>query len=234
MRPGKSTFRLFRTLLSLRVQPMSQTNFNRRRVEFPTVASGIHLLSHSLGPMPRAGRGTMTTYCDLWEHHTSEDAWATSWWELSEQVGDRIARVLGGAPGTVQVQPNASVALSAVASCFDFSATRRNKVVTTALDFPSTGYVWEAQQRLGARLHVVPSEDGITVPLERILEAIDDETCLVALSHTSYRSSYRVNARAIVQRAHARGALVLLDVYQSAGAMELDAAGWEVDFLIGG
>lgn len=213
---------------------MSEQLFNRRRAEFPTLASGIHLLSHSLGPLPRAAREAMLAYCDLWQHHTSEDAWATSWWELSEQVGNRIARILGGAPGTVQVQPNASVALSTVASCFDFTYPRRLKIVATALDFPSMGYVWEAQQRLGARVHVVPSDDGITVPLERILDALDDTTCLVALSHTSYRSSYRVDARAIVERAHSCGALVLLDVYQSAGALELDAAGWEVDFLIGG
>lgn len=207
---------------------------NRRREEFPTLASGIYLLSHSLGPMPRGVRAAMQRYCDLWEHHISEDAWATSWWELSEQVGNRLARILGGAPASVQVQPNASVALSTVASCFDFNATSRNKVVTTALDFPSMGYIWEAQQRLGARVQLVPSDDGILVPLERILEAIDDTTCLVALSHVSYRSSYRVDARAIVERAHAQGALVLLDVYQSAGAVELAVADWGVDFLIGG
>jgi kynureninase len=81
---------------------------------------------------------------------------------------------------------------------------------------------------------VVPSADGISVPLERILEAIDSETCLVALAHTSYRSSYRVDVRAIVERAHAKGALVLLDVYQSAGVVQLNAADWNVDFLIGG
>lgn len=211
--------------------------FNRRREEFPTLASGIHLLSHSLGPMPRAARESINTYCELWEGHTSEDAWAASWWQLSEQVGDRIARILGGAPGTVQVQPNASIALSTVASCFDFGSTTRNKIITTALDFPSMGYIWQAQQRLGARLHIVPSEDGITVAPERILEAIDDDTCLVAFAHTSYRSSFRPHNQAvqtIIEQAHSHGALVLLDVYQSAGAIELDAAGCNVDFLIGG
>ena len=212
----------------------TSSTFDRRREEFPTLASGIHLLSHSLGPVPRAAREAMLAYTDAWERHTSEDAWATSWWELSERVGDRLARLLGGARGSVQVQPNTSVALSVVASCFDFGAGGRNKVVTTALDFPSTGYVWEAQQRLGARVHIVPSDDGIVVPLERILEAIDETTCLVALSHTSYRSSYRVDARAIVERAHALGALVLLDTYQSAGVLELKAAEWGADFLIGG
>ena len=216
------------------MQAATQANFDRRREEFPTLASGIHLLSHSLGPVPRRAREAMLAYTDAWERHTSEDAWATSWWELSERVGDRLAHLLGGASGSVQVQPNASVALSVVASCFDFGASKRNKVVTTALDFPSTAYVWEAQQRLGANVHVVASDDRIVVPLGRILEAIDETTCLVALSHTSYRSSYRVDARAIVKRAHEVGALVLLDTYQSAGVLELKAEEWGADFLIGG
>jgi kynureninase len=207
---------------------------HRHRNEFPTLASGIHLLSHSLGPVPRAARESMLAYIDAWEHHTSEDAWATSWWTLSRLVGDRIALILGGVPGSVQIQPNASLALATVASCFDFKSGTRKKVVTTALDFPSMEYFWDGQRQIGAQIEVVPSSDGISVPLERILNAIDSETCLVALSHTSYRSSYRVDAPAIVEHAHARGALVLLDVYQSAGVMQLNAADWNVDFLIGG
>ncbi|HEX6731036.1 MAG TPA: aminotransferase class V-fold PLP-dependent enzyme [Pyrinomonadaceae bacterium] len=207
---------------------------NRYRDQFPTLTSGIHLLSHSLGPVPRAVRDSMMAYCDAWEHHTGEDAWATNWWELSQRVGDRIARILGGQAGSVQIQPNASIGLATVASCFDFNSSRRNKVVTTELDFPSMEYVWEAQKQVGAEIHVVPSPDGISVPIERILEAIDERTCLVALAHTSYRSSYRIDAQAITETAHANGALVLFDVYQSAGTLELNAADWRVDFLIGG
>jgi kynureninase len=206
---------------------------DRHRKEFPTLASGIHLLSHSLGPVPRAARESMIAYYDAWEHHTSEDAWATSWWELSRRVGDRIARILGGTPGSVQIQPNASIALATVSSCFDYKAGR-NKVVTTALDFPSMEYFWDAQRHIGARVEVLSSPDGISVPLEQILDAIDNDTCLVALAHTSYCSSYRVDVQAIVERAHAKGAQVLLDVYQSAGVVQLNAAEWNVDFLIGG
>src|SRR5712664_3412860 len=161
---------------------MARPNIDRRREEFPALAAGIHLLSHSLGPVPRAARESMLAYCDAWEHHTSEDAWAASWWELSQQVGDRIARILGGAAGSVQIQPNASIALATVASCFDFNASSRNKVVTTDQDFPSMEYIWEAKKQLGARVEVVTSGAGISLPLERILEAIDDQTCLVALS----------------------------------------------------
>jgi len=214
------------------VKPEPQ--INRRREEFPTLTSGIHLLSHSLGPVPRATRESMLAYYQAWEHHTSEDAWAASWWEMSTRVGDRLAHLLGGDPGSVQIQPNASIALSSVASCFEFKEGERNKIVTSALDFPSMEYIWAAQERLGAQIEIVHTGDGITVRLADILEAIDDTTCLVALSHVSFRSSYRLDVEAIVERAHKVGALVLLDVYQSAGTVEIQANDWEVDFLIGG
>jgi len=213
---------------------MADTLLNRRRDEFPTLASGIHLLSHSLGPMPRTARASMIAYTEAWEHHTSEDAWATSWWDLSKLLGDRIARLLGGAPGAVQIQPNTSIALSTVVSCFEFANAKRNKIVTSALDFPSMEYIWDAQRRLGAEVEIVASDDGIIVPTERLLAAIDETTCLVAISHVSFRSSFRVDVEAIVERAHRLGALVLLDVYQSAGTVVLDAGGWGVDFMIGG
>ena len=211
-----------------------ETQINRRREDFPTLASGIHLLSHSLGPVPRAARESMVAYYEAWKHHTSEDAWATSWWEMSAAVGDRITKILGGDPGSVQIQPNASIALSNVASCFEFSASDKNKIVTTALDFPSMQYVWDAQERVGAMIEVIHSDDGIRIATEDIVDAIDDTTALVALSHVSFRSSYCVDVAAIVERAHRHGAHVLLDVYQSAGAVELKASEWEVDFLIGG
>ena len=211
-----------------------ETNINRRREDFPTLASGIHLLSHSLGPVPRAARKSMLAYYEAWEHHTSEDAWATSWWEMSAAVGDRIAKILGGDPGSVQIQPNASIALSSVLSCFDFTSSKRNKIVASALDFPSMQYVLDAQTPMGARVEVVPSDDGIAIPTERILDAIDDATALVALSHVSFRSSYKLEVEPIVAKARRHGALVLLDVYQSAGAVPLKAREWDVDFLIGG
>jgi len=213
---------------------LSESQINRRREEFPTLTSGIHLLSHSLGPVPRATRDSMLAYYDAWEHHTSEDAWAKSWWEMSAHVGDRIATILGGVRDSVQVQPNASIALSSVLSCFDFTSTKRSNIVASALDFPSMRYILDAQTPMGARVETVPSDDGVTIPTERILAAIDDGAALVALSHVSFRSSYRLDVEPIVERAHKHGALVLLDVYQSAGVVPLEASEWGVDFLIGG
>ncbi|HEV8119041.1 MAG TPA: aminotransferase class V-fold PLP-dependent enzyme [Thermoanaerobaculia bacterium] len=209
-------------------------SFDRRREEFPSLSAGIHLLSHSLGPMPRGARGAMDAYLGRWEGYTRENAWKEEWWDLSFEVGDRIARLLGAAPGSVQPQPNASVALSVVASCFDFSKGPRRKVVTTGLEFPTTEYVWREQERAGARLHVVESEDGVATPFEKLLDAIDEDTALVSLSHVSYRSSHRIDPRPVVERARRVGALVLLDVYQSAGVLPLDVAAWGVDFAVGG
>src|SRR5439155_6200247 len=98
---------------------------DRLRGEFPALETGIHLLSHSLGPVPRGARQALETYVDLWERQVREDVWVEHWWDLSGEVGDLIARVLGGKPGTVQVQPNTSVALSTVISCLDLGAGRR-------------------------------------------------------------------------------------------------------------
>ena len=206
---------------------------DRRRDEFPSLARWIHLLSHSLGPMPRGARESFDRYLRRWEDYGSDNAWKAEWWDLSARVGDRLALLLGAAPGSVQVQPNASVAQSAVASCLDFDSGRR-KIVTTALEFPTTEYVWREQERAGARVEVVPSEDGVTVPIERLLESIDEETALVVISHASYRSSFLVDPRAIAARAHSVGSLLLLDVYQTAGVLPLRVADWEIDFAVGG
>jgi kynureninase len=208
--------------------------FDRRREEFPSLGEGIHLLSHSLGPMPGRARQSLARYLDLWEGYGGENAWKKEWWELSGQVGDRIARLLGATRASVQIQPSASVALSAVASCFDFRAGPRRKVVTTELEFPTTGYVWREQERLGAAVRIIASEDGVTTPVDRLLDAIDEETALVVVSHASYRSSFLLDPGPVVERAHAVGSKVLLDVYQTAGVLPLDVSGWGVDFAVGG
>src|SRR5262245_15359675 len=107
---------------------------DRRRAEFPSLGRWIHLLSHSLGPMPRGARELLNRYLRRWEDYGSDNAWKAEWWDLSTRVGDRLARMLGAAPRSVQVQPNASVAQSAVASCFDFTSGARRKIVTAALE----------------------------------------------------------------------------------------------------
>jgi kynureninase len=206
---------------------------DRRREEFPSLSRGIHLLSHSLGPMPRRAREAMSVYLDRWERYGSENAWEAEWWDLSRKAGDLLGQILGAPAGSVCIQPNASVAISSAASCLDFTGQRK-KIVTTSLEFPTMEYILRERERSGARLEVIASEDGVTTPIDRLLEAIDEETVLVAISHASYRSSFLLDPGPIVQRAHEVGSFVLLDIYQTAGVLPLEVAAWGGDFAVGG
>jgi kynureninase len=202
------------------------------RSEFPILESTTYLVSHSLGAMPRAAASQLTGFTEAWARRGVR-AWAEGWWEMPLVLGDRVGRIIGAPAGSVVMQPNVSVCQALVLSCFDFRG-RRNKIVIGELDFPSVRYVHEAHRLLGARVEVVPSDDGVSVPLERILSAIDEETLLVPASHVLFRSGYVQDLATLTQAAHAVGALVLADLYQSAGTVPVDVGAWDVDFATGG
>jgi len=152
---------------------------------------------------------------------------------LASQVGDQIGGLMNAARGSVATFQNVTTCQAVVASCFDFSG-KRNKVVYSDLNFPSVMYFWEAQRSRGARVHMVKTDDGIHVPTERLLEAIDENTLLVPVSHVIFRSAFINDARAIVERAHKVGAHVLLDTFQSLGTVPFDVQQLQVDFVCGG
>ena len=205
---------------------------DRRREEFPGLAAGTYLLSHSQGPMPRRARVWLDRYLDLWQGHADANAWKEEWWELSRTLGDGFGRLLGAPANSVQVQASASAAMLTVASCLDYA--ERPRIVTTGLEFPTAEYIWREQERLGARLDVVASRDGIRTPVDELLDRIDDRTSLVVLSHASFLSSHLIDPAVVVERARDHGARVLLDVYQTAGALPLEVETWGVDFAVGG
>jgi len=202
------------------------------RSEFPTLDHNTHLVSHSLGAVPQRARDYLSRYLDEWEEE-SVGAWTAHWLPFIDELADLIARVLGAPPGTVVLGPNVSTLESLVASCFDFAGPR-NRVVYTDLNFSSVNYVWQEQRRRGAEVVVVEADDGVRAPTARLLEAIDERTLIVPVSHVLFRSSGMQDVRGIVERAHAVGALVLLDTYQSAGTVPLSIADWGVDFCVGG
>ncbi|PYT02867.1 MAG: aminotransferase class V, partial [Acidobacteria bacterium] len=147
-----------------------------------------------------------------------------------------VARIIGADAGQVAMHQNVSVCQSVILSCFDTTPeTRRNKIVYSELEFPSVMYAYEAHARDGRfRIEKVKSEDGITAPLEPLLAAIDEETLLVPLSHVLFKSAFLQDARAITERAHEVGALVVLDTYQSAGTVPFSVKELDVDFATGG
>lgn len=199
------------------------------RAEFPSLATTVHLISHSLGAMPRRTRDRLNDYADVWTHRSIR-AWAEGWWEMPITIGNLIGQIIGAGAGEVTMHQNVSICQSIVASCIDFSG-KRNKIVAEGLNFPSNFYI---HHQSGARVVAVPSEDGITIPQDKLLAAIDEETALVSVSHVLYNSAFIQDLPAIIRRAHQMGALVIADLYQSAGTVPVDVRKLEVDFATGG
>jgi kynureninase len=207
----------------------------RWRREFPILEQTTYLISHSLGAMPRGTFERLQSYAETWATRGVR-AWAEGWWDMPLTVGDEVGRIIGADAGTVVMHQNVSVCMSVILSCFDTTPdTRRNKVVYSELEFPSVMYAYEAHARDGRfRIEKVKSDDGVTVPLERLLAAIDEETLLVPLSHVLFKSASLQDARAVTERAHEVGALVVLDTYQSAGTVPFSVKELDVDFATGG
>ncbi len=206
------------------------------RPQFPILEKTVYLISHSLGAMPRATYERLHEYADIWATRGVR-AWAEGWWSMPVTVGNEVARIIGADPETVVMHQNVSICQSLVLSCLLPlpENSKRRKIVYSELNFPSVMYVYEAHAREhDLRIETVKSDDGITVPLERLLSAIDDETLLVPISHVLFKSAFLQNAKAITDRAHEVGAMVVLDTYQSAGTVPFSVKDLQVDFATGG
>jgi kynureninase len=203
------------------------------RSEFPILDKTVYLISHSLGAMPKGTYDRLHEFADIWATRGVR-AWAEGWWDMPVTVGNEVARIIGAEPGTVVMHQNVSICQSLILSCLE-PTPKRNKIVYSELNFPSVMYVYEAHARDGKlRIETVKSDDGITVSLDRFLEAIDEETLLVPFSHVLFKSGFLQNAKAITERAHEVGAIVVLDAYQSAGTVPFSVKELGVDFATGG
>ena len=203
----------------------------RFRDEFPILRTTTYMISNSLGAMPRGVYDSMHSYCDLWATRGVR-AWEENWWMLAREVGDEIGTIMNAPSGSVSVLTNVTSCQAVVASCLDFSGPR-NKVVYSDMNFPSVMYFWEAQRSRGARVHMVKTDDGIHVPTERIVDAIDEQTLVVPISHVVFRSAYIKDVKAIIEKAHRVGAYVVLDTFQSLGSVPVDIQALNADFATG-
>jgi kynureninase len=193
------------------------------RSEFPILEHTTYLINHSLGAMPRRAEERVAEYARTWRERGIR-AWAEGWWDLPLRVGDQVGRIIGAPPGTTAMHQNVAVAEAIVLSCFE-PAPPRNRVVYERGNFPSVRYLYQAQPDLEI---VVCEDDGA------IVDAIDERTLLVPISHVLFKSGEIQDVAAIVSRAHEAGAHVILDAYQSAGIVPLDVTALGVDFAVGG
>lgn len=208
------------------------------REEFPILSTCTYLISNSLGAMPRGVYDKLREYADTWAT-LGVRAWGTpafekdAWWELKRSVGDQIAPLMGAPAGSVLVHENASIANSILLSALDFSDPKRNKIVISDMDFPSDVYTIRAMLP-HMEVVTVRTHDGITLDTDELLDAIDERTRLVSLSHVLFKSAYIVDVAAVIERAHQVGAQVLLNGYHSVGIIPVDVTALNVDFYIGG
>lgn len=203
------------------------------RKEFPILAHTTYMISHSLGPMPLRTKAALAEYAEVWATRGIR-AWEEGWWDMPVTCGNLIASIIGAPQGRVIIHQNVSICQTIVTSCFDWN-TQRNKLVTDGLNFPSNDYIYYGLERQGAEIVTVPpDESGLTVSTQRILDAIDERTQLVSISHVAFRSSALQDLQAITEKAHAVGAFIVADLYQSAGIVPLDVTALKLDFATGG
>ena len=207
-------------------------DLERWRDEFPILSRSVYMISNSLGAMPRQTARNLAEYAETWATRGVR-GWEERWWEMPSEVGNKVARVIGAPTGTVSMHENVTTAHAVALSCLKPSGARK-RIVCTAMDFPSMVYLFRAQQAAGFELRVVPAEADLTIDTDRLLETIDESTAVVCVSHVLFRTSYIMDAAAIVQRAHQVGATVILDTYQSAGIIPVDVSALQVDFAVGG
>jgi len=202
------------------------------RSEFPILETTTYLISNSLGAMPRAVYDSLRTYADTWAARGVR-AWGEGWWDMNVRLGNKVAAIVGAAPNTVSMHQNISLAEGILLSCFDFDG-KRNKVVIEEGIFPSVYYVLRGMLPPHVEVCMVKSQDGISVDVQQIVDAIDERTLLVPISHVLFRSAYILDVKPIIEKAHAVGAKVILDGYHATGIIPVDVTDLDVDFYVSG
>ncbi|MFL6037650.1 MAG: aminotransferase class V-fold PLP-dependent enzyme [Gaiellaceae bacterium] len=192
----------------------------RCRHRFPIFEQRVYINSCSQGALSDAVRASYEQYLADWDEYGAP--WEY-WVERQEAARGAFAGLVNAGPDEIAVTTSLSAGVSALASGLRFA--RRSKVVLTDWEFPTIGQIWHAQEARGARVvHVQPE-------LEEFDRAIDDDTLIVAITHVCYRNGAMVDVPKVVELAHERGALVLLDAFQSVGSLPVDVQALGVDFL---
>jgi kynureninase len=189
----------------------------------------IYLDGNSLGPLTRAARLRVAeTVATEWGEGLIR-SWNThNWIDLPSQVGGKIARLIGAAPGTVTVADSTSANLFKVLAVALAKRPERRVILTEAGNFPTDVYIAGGLTTLLGQGHEIRQATA-----ETLRDAIDDRVAVVLFTEVNYRTGARLDMAALTDQAHAAGALIIWDLAHSAGAfpVDLDEAG--ADFAVG-
>ncbi len=202
------------------------------RAEFPILADRTYLISASLGPLSLRSRKAAEEHLDLWQRLGPEELWFDHGFPKLERCRERFARLMGADTEEIAVIPSVSSGLSSIATCLDLAA--RPKVILSEMDFPTNHYVWRAQERVGAKLDIVSSPDGIRLDPEDIAGRVDEQTSIVNVNRVLFESSWIVDLQPIVSAARSAGALTVLDDFHGSGVVPIDLHETGIDLLVTG
>jgi kynureninase len=196
----------------------------------------IYLDGNSLGRLPRVTAERMQQVIDQQWGADLIRSWNAGWFDAPRRIGEKIAVLLGAAKGQVVVSDSTSINLYKLAMAALQSSPGRSKIVSDELNFPSDLYILQSCiAQLGNRhtLELVPSPDGISIRMDDLVDAIDDQTALVCLSHVAFKSGFMYDGAEVTRLAHQAGAFMLWDVCHSVGVVPLTLDAWGADLAVG-
>jgi selenocysteine lyase/cysteine desulfurase len=202
----------------------------RVRHRFPILERLVYVNSCSQGALSDSVRASYEEYLRDWDEQGAP--WEY-WVERAEAARAAFAGLVGADADEVAVTTSLSAGVSALFSGLRFEG-ERTAIVVSDFEFPTVGQIAHAQELRGRQVVHVPEAADTTIPLEHFDAAIDERTALVAVTHVCYRNGSRVDVEGVIRLAHERGALVLVDAYQAAGAIPLDVRALGADFLAAG
>jgi selenocysteine lyase/cysteine desulfurase len=200
------------------------------RERFPILERAVYTNSCSQGALSNDVRAAYQQYLTDWDDKGAP--WEL-WVEQAEGARARFARLLNASPDEVAVTTSVSAGVSSLLSGLRHTEGR-NKIVISDFEFPTIGQITHAQELRGSKVDHVAAASDTTIPLERLAEAIDDETGLVAITLVSFRHGSKTDVKEVIRLAHEVGALVLVDSFQGVGAIPIDVQDLNADFVTGG
>jgi len=199
----------------------------RRRI--PLLERTIPLNNCSQSPQTDRTRSAAEAWLDSWNRDGMD--W-DAWMQEVHLAKAEFARLINASADEVAVTTSVSAATAGVASAIDF-ARQRDRVVASEAEFPTVGHVWLAHEKYGATVAWAPvPEDGNG--MEAWDRVLNRRTRLVSACHGWYQNGLKQDIGAIAERAHAVGAWIYVDAYQTLGTCTVDVKALDLDFLASG
>jgi len=197
----------------------------------------IYLDGNSLGRLPKAtAERVRVAVEDEWGRGLVR-GWNQNWWHAPARVGEKIAQLVGAAPGQVIVCDSVSIDLFKLVLAALALKPERRRIITDRLNFSSDLYILQGcANLLGGRHEIIrigTLDSDITPDLAALDNAIDDNTALVTFSHVTFKSGYLYDMAAVTELAQRKGALVLWDLSHSVGAVSIALDACHADFAVG-